>query len=182
MATASAPGAAAPQLAQESQEVRDLGDVICKAECYCLNENPNYTWRNLFMGDDRLMLQSDADEQLLLHIGFNETVRLHSIDFRAPSNDTAPLTVKLFTNKVSMGFSDAEDTTPTQVLELTPEDLAEGSVTLLKFVKFQRVSSLSIFVEDNNGAETSCLSAIKFLGSTVASFNMNEFKKQGEEG
>jgi hypothetical protein len=39
---------------------RDLSDLISKAECFCLNEQPNATWRNLFMGDDRLQLKSDA--------------------------------------------------------------------------------------------------------------------------
>ncbi|KAG5184638.1 PITH domain-containing protein [Tribonema minus] len=162
-------------------EVRDLNDLISKAECFCLNEKPSATWRNLFMGDDRLLLTSDADEQLLLHIGFNETVKLHSINFQALNDDSAPATVKLFINRDSMGFSDCEDIEATQTLELTAEDLKPDSATLLKFVKFQRVSSISIFVEENNGAESTSLSSIKFFGAPVATTKMSEFKKQ-EEG
>jgi hypothetical protein len=41
----------------------------------------------------------------------------------------------------------SQDIEPTQTLELTAEDLKPDAATLLKFVKFQRVSSLSIFVE-----------------------------------
>lgn len=32
-----------------------------RADCYCLNELPGATWENLFQGDDRLVLRSDAD-------------------------------------------------------------------------------------------------------------------------
>ncbi|CAN0584846.1 unnamed protein product, partial [Ectocarpus sp. 12 AP-2014] len=97
--------------------------LLRRADCYCLNQLSGATWENLFQGDDRLMLQSDADEQLLLHVGFMETVKLHSIDFVAPSDDTAPLTVKLYLNRNSMGFSDTDDMAPAQTLELTKEDL-----------------------------------------------------------
>ncbi|CAM9790133.1 unnamed protein product [Sphacelaria rigidula] len=79
-----------------------------------------------------------------------------------------------------MGFSDTDDMEPAQTLELTPEDLASGSVSVLKFVKFQRVSGLSIFVSDNNGAELTFLSSIRLYGSPVATTNMNDFKKVEE--
>ncbi|CAN0334082.1 unnamed protein product [Discosporangium mesarthrocarpum] len=133
------------------------------------------------MGDERLQLKSDADEQLLLHVGFRETVKLHSIDFVALPDDTAPLTVKLYLNRLSMGFSDTEEVEPAQTLELTPEDLVDGSVSVLKFVKFQRVTGLTIFVQDNNGAEITGLSSVKFYGSSIAGTKMNEFKKAGQE-
>lgn len=43
-----------------------------------------------------------------------------------------------------MGFSDTDDMAPAQTLELTKEDLVAGSASVLKFVKFQRVSGLSV--------------------------------------
>lgn len=46
-----------------------------------------------------------------------------------------------------MGFSDTDDMAPAQTLELTKEDLVAGSVSVLKFVKFQRVSGLSVRAE-----------------------------------
>lgn len=58
--------------------------------------------------------------------------------------ESAPLTVKLYINRQSMGFSDTEDMDPAQTLELTPADLVAGSASVLKFVKFQRVSGLSV--------------------------------------
>ena len=61
-----------------------------------------------------------------------------------PIKDTAPLTVKLYLNRHSMGFSDTDDMAPAQTLELTKEDLVAGSASVLKFVKFQRVTGLSV--------------------------------------
>lgn len=43
-----------------------------------------------------------------------------------------------------MGFSDTDDMAPAQTLELTKEDLVAGSASVLKFVKFQRVTGLSV--------------------------------------
>mgnify|MGYP002633363246 CR=1 FL=1 len=36
------------------------------------------------MGDDRLQLRSDTDEQLVLHLVFSESVKIHSINLVAP--------------------------------------------------------------------------------------------------
>ncbi|CAN0268591.1 unnamed protein product [Phaeothamnion confervicola] len=125
-------------------EVREITDMVSKQDCYCLNEQSVFPWQNLFIGDHRLLLKSDADEQLLIHIGFQETVKIHSINFTAPQDDSAPLTVKLFINRDSFGFSDVDSMEPAMTLELTADDLSPDNVTLLKFVKFQRVSSLSV--------------------------------------
>lgn len=43
-----------------------------------------------------------------------------------------------------MGFSDTDDMAPAQTLQLTKEDLVAGSASVLKFVKFQRVTGLSV--------------------------------------
>jgi hypothetical protein len=43
-----------------------------------------------------------------------------------------------------MGFSDVEDLEPVQTLELTPDDFVSDNSTPLKFVRFQRVSSLTV--------------------------------------
>ena len=79
-----------------------------------------------------------------------------------------------------MGFEDAEDRESTQTIDLTPFDLKEDAdPILLKFVKFQRVRSLTFFVEDNAGGDVSALGGLKIFGKTVATTNMNDFKKVG---
>lgn len=91
-----------------------------------------------------------------------------------------PTTVKLFVNRENIGFEDCDDIEPTQQFELTADDLKEnGKEIMLKFVRFQRVKSITIFVEDNAGAEVTALGALSFSGKTVAGTNMNDLKKQG---
>ena len=41
------------------------------------------------MGDERLQLRSDTDEQLILHLVFSEAVKVHSINLVAPDLGTS---------------------------------------------------------------------------------------------
>mmetsp|Transcript_14398 Transcript_14398/g.29261 ORF Transcript_14398/g.29261 Transcript_14398/m.29261 type:complete len:95 (-) Transcript_14398:1036-1320(-) len=72
--TAGAPPESAP--AEDGTKLVDLSDKLDKTQCYCRNENAAYPWGNLFIGDSRLSLQSDADEQLILHLTFQEFVKV----------------------------------------------------------------------------------------------------------
>ena len=55
-------------------------------------------------------------------------------------------------------------------------------VCLCRFVKFQRVNVLSIFVEDNQGDEdTTIIQKIVLTGSGGETFNVNEIKKVEHE-
>jgi hypothetical protein len=65
--------------------------------------------------------------------------------------------VKLFVNRDNMGFDDAEEFEATQVLELSPEDVAEGRQIPLKIVKFQRVNSLAVSSWSVFAAEVVCM-------------------------
>ncbi|RYH13182.1 hypothetical protein EON65_36280 [archaeon] len=87
--------------------MEDVTPLLSKTACYCLNESVPQEYTHLFVGDHTLTLKSDADEQLLLHLGFNQTVALKQIVFGVPADDTCPNNVKLFINKNSLGFSDA---------------------------------------------------------------------------
>jgi hypothetical protein len=79
-----------------------------------------------------------------------------------------------------LGFEDCEDVDPEQVLELTAADLKESAdAIILKYVKFQRVKSLTFFIEDNAGGDVSALGMLAIYGRPVATTNMKDFKKQG---
>lgn len=56
----------------------DLNQKICSAECYARNEDKSFPMSNLFIGDSRLGCKSDADEQLILHVAFDEFVKVCS--------------------------------------------------------------------------------------------------------
>jgi hypothetical protein len=49
---------------------------------------------------------------------------------------------------------------------------------LLKFVNYQRVKSLTIFIQDNAGGDVSALGGLKIFGKPVTTTNMADFKKQ----
>jgi hypothetical protein len=58
----------------------DLRDKINMAGCYARNEASGFPMSNLFIGDSRLGCKSDSDEQLILHIAFNEFVKVSTVD------------------------------------------------------------------------------------------------------
>ncbi|ETM01159.1 hypothetical protein L917_02222 [Phytophthora nicotianae] len=167
--------------AAKTRAYGDLQEAISTKDCYCLNENPNKPFRNLFMGDDSLVLKSDADEQLMLYLEFQDAVKVFSLNIVAPQGEEAPRVIKLYVNRPHLGFSDAGDVDPTQTIELKDEDLLPENDVELRFVKFQRVKSLTVFVEENNGAEETVISSLKFFGERLAGTNMNELKKISDE-
>ena len=103
--------------------------------------------------DDSVFLASDCDEQLLINLKFKQPVRLHSIALKALEVDKAPKKIKIFANPVNMSFDAAESDPCTQELEFTEDAVTEGTTVNLRFVKFQNVTSLSIFCGANFGNE-----------------------------
>ncbi|GKY93183.1 hypothetical protein MPSEU_000286200 [Mayamaea pseudoterrestris] len=182
-----AAGAAAGALAEEKDDGKmlDLRDKIDSAMSYAKNEASGYPMSNLFIGDSRLGCKSDTDEQMIIHIEFQEFVKLRSIKWTEYNNgidpESNPSKVHLYVNRANLGFEDCEDVEATQTIQLTAEDLKENAPpTQLKYVKFQRVKTLTIFIEDNQGGEVSALGGIKFFGRPVDNVNMADFKKQPE--
>jgi hypothetical protein len=106
----------------------------------------------------------------------NQTYKLTSITLAGPADGTAPATVKLFVNKTAMSFDDCEDFPATQTLTLS-----SASATLpLHPTKFNAVSSITVFIENNQGdGEVSCLSNLGFVGLPLHTTNMKDFKKVG---
>ena len=77
-------------------------------------------------------------------------------------------------------LQDVEDVDPAQTITLTTSNLSEIAEAIdLYYVKFQRVKSLTFFIEDNAGGDVTAIGGMKIMGKTVATTNMNDFKKQG---
>ena len=110
-----------------------------------------------------------------------EQVRM--IEFEAFNNgidpELNPSTVHIFVNRENLGFEDCDDVDPTQTLDLTADNSMNQPIQL-KFVKYQRVKSLTLFISDNNGGDVTALGGIKIFGYPVDTVNMNDFKKQQE--
>ncbi|KAF3654966.1 PITH domain-containing protein [Capsicum annuum] len=92
----------------------DLLDFVDRSGVECLNQNGSHTISNAlkqgYREDEGLNLVNDADEQLLIYIPFNQVIKLHSIVIKGPEEE-GPKTVKLFSNKEHMGFSNVNDIT-----------------------------------------------------------------------
>ncbi|CAH9111720.1 unnamed protein product [Cuscuta epithymum] len=158
----------------------DLLDYIDWSGVECLNQNGTDSHFNAlkqgYREDEGLNLVSDADEQLLIYIPFSQVVKLHSIVVKGPEEE-GPKTVKLFSNKEHMGFSNVNDFPPSDTADLSADNL-KGAPINLKYVKFQNVRSLTIFIEDNqSGKDITKVQKIVLYGRTVETTDMKCLKK-----
>lgn len=162
----------------------DLVSFIDKKGTECLNQSDDHTWEHALAPSSGVYLESDCDEQLLLHVTFTQAVKLHSLIIQGPE-DKGPKNVKIFINQTkSLGFDEAERNVCLQSLELTADDLKNDTLLNLRFVKFQNVQSLTLFFNNNQTeADTTVITNLKFIGSPREVTNMNEFKRvSGQAG
>ena len=144
---------------------------IDKGSITCLNEAEDGMGQVCFKPYDERkseepFLESDADEQLLLHVPFTEAVTIKSICFVGHHGGQAPRNVKVWVNKQAhdIDFDTAESATPTQEIKQLHEDFDGSCYYFTKRGQFNSVSSLTIFVQDNYGAETTRINFIGFKG------------------
>lgn len=69
-------GGAPPAGPSDDGKILNLGPKIETQACYAKNVDTRFPMTNLFIGDSRLGCKSDADEQLILHISFQEFVKV----------------------------------------------------------------------------------------------------------
>lgn len=67
---------------------------------------------------------------------------------------------------------------------LSAKDVEEGNPVPLRYVKFQNVQNLQIFVIDNqSGTETTRIDHLVLIGTPISTTNMGEFKRvSGKKG
>ncbi|GAB5369785.1 hypothetical protein AAMO2058_001435900 [Amorphochlora amoebiformis] len=136
----------------------------------CLNALKDHGLANALFtpNDEKKHLKSDSDEQLLMTINFNSIVKLKAIKITAPV-ENGPKSIKIFVNPGSLDFDGAEDEEATQEIELSPEDLgSDAKPKPVKFVRFQKVSCLAIFVPGNQDDEDqTIIEGIKLFGKST---------------
>ena len=132
--------------------------------------------------EKRDWVESDTDEQLMLFMPFQATLKVHTLHITSlppkPSEDAdddeipmRPKTIRLYSNRANiLGFDEAEDIPATQEIKLAPQDWDEKTGTArieLRFVKFQNVSSLVVFVVDGEGdGEKVRIDRLRIVGET----------------
>ncbi|KAG9670894.1 DUF1000-domain-containing protein, partial [Aureobasidium melanogenum] len=136
-------------------------------------------------------LESDTDEQLMMYMPFQSSLKVHSLhitSFPTEGDDDVvrPRTLKLYTNKSNvLSFDEAESIPSTQDITLQESDWDAKTGTArvdLRFVKFQNVTSLVIFVAEGEGeGEKTRIDRIRIIGETGEKRAMGKLEKIGDE-
>eukprot|EP00743_Colponemidia_sp_Colp-15_P003764 GILK01004060.1.p1 GENE.GILK01004060.1~~GILK01004060.1.p1 ORF type:complete len:193 (+),score=38.75 GILK01004060.1:52-579(+) len=171
-------------MAASSSSFVDLVEYVDFQNIECLNQHSQYPLTNaLRQKNDDLYLRSDedSDAQLLIRIPFNQPVKLHTIKVRAPSDDSAPQCIKIFSNRGSMGFGEADEEEPVQCVTFEADNFEGDVVKPLRFVKFQNVTAIILYVCENRGADFTRINRLELLGSAIHDTKMSELKKQGHD-
>jgi len=175
----------------EGSSPSSLLEYLDLSQLNCLNEVEDHNLKGLLSGKTRnttdAHLLSDSDEQLLLNIYFNQAVKVKSIVLHTAGPQEGPNLIKLFVNRTAIDFEDvqdAEEPEVAQVLEVPKDSVKEGRPIDLRFVRFQSVNSLHIFVKSNHGeGETTRIDAIDIFGVPGgATKDLSELKKQHDAG
>ncbi|ROT37228.1 DUF1000-domain-containing protein [Sodiomyces alkalinus F11] len=141
---------------------------------------------------DKDWVESGQDDQLLLFMPFQSMVKLHTLQLTSlppkDDDDDAPMRpgkIHLYTNKPhNLDFSEADDTPPTQAIELTEKDWnADGTANIgLRFVKFQNITSLIIYVVSGEGeGDKVRLDRVRLVGDSGEKREMGKLEKIGDE-
>lgn len=147
-------------------------------------------------GTKKDWVESDTDEQLMLFIPFQSTLKVHSLHITSlPPQDSdadedeipmRPKTIQIYSNRPHiLGFDEAEDVPATQTITLEARDWDEKTGTgkiELRFVKFQNVTSLVVFVLDGDGkGEKVRIDRLRIIGETGEKRELGKLEKIGDE-
>lgn len=151
-------------------QLTNLIHLLNHASCCCLNESNDHPLSSIIEPQAGVtFLQSDCDAELLITLGFHSQSRLQSITITSPRLSFAPATIKIFTNKTNIDFSNVEDQKPLQIFELDSTSYVNNQVTLqLQTAKFTLVDSIVLYISSNIGDEaTTTISQIGIYGVVV---------------
>lgn len=138
-------------------------------------------------------VESDTDDQLMVYIPFQSTLKIHSLQLTSipteSEDDEVPMRpkmVQIYTNRPHiLGFEEAEDIGPTQsiTLESRDWDTKTGTAKIeLRFVKFQNVSSLVLFIVNGDGnGEKVRLDRVRIVGESGEKRDPGKLEKVGED-
>lgn len=79
---------------------------------------------------------------------------------------------------MTLGFDETDSVEETQTIVLSEKDYEGNGLVPLRFVKFQNVNSVILFIEDNLGEEeTTQIKQLIFVGSPLDNTDMTALKK-----
>jgi len=113
--------------------------------------------------DEAVAVMSDSDDQMIFRIPFTGSVKLRSLLLKTGPADHTPTKVVLYANEPSLDFGDIADKVPTQEF-----DVAQGREVgeyALKAFKFSNLASITLFFPGAQGADTTQIYYVGFLGT-----------------
>ena len=135
-------------------------------------------------------VESDIDEQLMLLVPFMSKLKIHTLLITSlpPKEEDAPMrpkTIRIYSNPTHiLDFDESENPPATQTISLDPRDWDETTGTAkveLRFVKFQNVTSLVIFVVDGEGeADRVRIDRIRVVGESGEKRDQGKLEKVGD--
>ncbi|EGD76365.1 hypothetical protein PTSG_11684 [Salpingoeca rosetta] len=108
-------------------------------------------------------VESDADEQLIIHIPFTDDVKIKSICIMGEPGPRHPSHVAAFINRDDIDFDNVEDLEPVQEWDLV-EDADGEQEYETRITKFQGLHSLTLFFSDTFGGDTTKIHYIGLKG------------------
>jgi hypothetical protein len=165
--------ASATTMRREEVNLRDTGMIDVRA-CSVLNASTEHAQITEVLDEkpSRVLL-SDVDEQLLFRVVFDGVAAISCIRFKVPSelpeDSSSPLSVKVYVNRESMDFGDAEDLAPVATRTL---EFADGEAKFpVSGPNFSRVSSLQVLVESNaEDTEKTVVSQLSVMGHLIPQY------------
>lgn len=142
-----------------------LNDAIDFSGVELLNAataDPSSQARTL-LGDGTSQTESDADSQLLLYVPFMNNVQVASVLIKADGEKQAPIRAKVWNSlPAALSFEDAESQKAPFDGDIQP---TEGWREIkLRYVLFQNVSSLLIFLDGEDPDEATVLEKLVIVG------------------
>ncbi|KAH0483728.1 MAG: hypothetical protein KVP17_005219 [Porospora cf. gigantea B] len=162
-----------------------LVELIDKSSLECLNQSSDCGASDvLLQPSPDVFVESDVDDQLLVSFGFRQPVRVYALRIVCPEEAVkggfSPESVKVFANTMNLDFQSAEESHPTQELELAADQLLEGTQIPLRFAKFQHVTHMTLFFESSTGADVLRIGHIEAIGKPCDAMNMGDWKPSQE--
>ncbi|KAJ3478527.1 hypothetical protein NLI96_g9689 [Meripilus lineatus] len=112
--------------------------------------------------DEQVFLESDADDQMIIRVPFTGSVKLRALLLKAGPGEQTPAKIALYNNGENLDFSDIADRKPTQEFNVA-QGREVGEYHVMP-AKFPAVTSITLFVPASQGADTSRIYYVGFLG------------------
>ena len=160
------------------KNVQDLNKLISTNECGGLNIDGDAGISNIFNNSDNTVKSNSGDATMITSIKFKDKVNIVYIQVNGVSEETNPIIMKCYVNKLDIDFSDVSDVPSTQQFDLKKEINKQIKVNV---PKWKNVSELTLYFE-NEEADYLNIKQIQFFGSSGSqNINIGEMKRSEDE-